>query len=91
MDLSQRKQQFSIAYVHVIATVAGCSLYKIMVDDDGVDLGIVARSKGMTRLAPHLEIQLKCSAQYTPCKPRQAHISFALKRHNYEDLSNYLA
>lgn len=40
MHISQQQEQFSRAYVHAIASVAGFTLYIPQVDDDSVDLGI---------------------------------------------------
>jgi Domain of unknown function (DUF4365) len=83
MDLSQRKQQFSIAYVHAIATVAGFSLYDIRVDDDSVDLGVASRIASKIPRAPRLELQLKCTSDLIR---KKNHISFSLKKKNYDDL-----
>ncbi len=40
MHISQQQEQFSRAYVHAIASVAGFTIYTPQVDDDSVDLGI---------------------------------------------------
>lgn len=37
MDICQQKAQFSLAYVHAVATVAGFTLYDTHVDDDSVE------------------------------------------------------
>ncbi len=83
MHIDQQKEQFSQAYVHAIATVAGFATYKSEVDDDSVDLGIAARgAKGSTR-SPRLELQLKCSEAFVP---KNGQISYPLKIKNYDDL-----
>jgi hypothetical protein len=83
MDISQRKEQFSRAYVHAVATVAGFSLYRPEVDDDSIDLTIAGRGgQGIPR-PPRIEIQLKCTSQ--DLLHRQ-HLVYPLKRKNYDDL-----
>jgi hypothetical protein len=63
MEISQRKEQFSRAYVHAVAAVAGFAHYSPSVDDDSIDIGFAQRGGGGTTRAPHLEAQIKCSAQ----------------------------
>lgn len=62
MDINQQKEQFSNVYVRAVVTVAGYSLYRPEVDDDSIDLGIVARSGTGKVQAPRLELQLKCTS-----------------------------
>lgn len=83
MDLSQRKEQFSIAFVRAIASVAGYAVYKQEVDEDSVDIGIAARGGSGTVRSPRLELQLKCTAQAVW---RQNALLFPLKKKNYDDL-----
>jgi len=83
MDISQRKEQFSRAYVHAVATVAGFSLYRPDVDDDSIDLTIAGRGgQGIPR-PPRIEIQLKCTSKD---RLRSQHLVYPLKRKNYDDL-----
>ncbi len=63
MDINQQKEQFSITYIRAIAAVAGYSLYRPEIDNDSVDLGIVARGGTGIILSPRLELQLKCTAR----------------------------
>lgn len=63
MDINQQKEQFSITYIRAIASVAGYSLYRPEIDNDSIDLGIVARGGIGTILSPRLELQLKCTAR----------------------------
>ena len=83
MDLSQQKEQFSIAYIRAVVSVAGYAVYRPEVDDDSVDLGVSLRGGKGTIRSPRLEIQLKCTAdeiwQNDP-------MSFSLKKKNYDDL-----
>lgn len=83
MDVSRQKEQFSIAWVRVVVSVAGYVVYQPEVDDDSVDLGIAMRGGRGTIRSPRLEVQLKCTAepiwQSDPMR-------FTLKRKNYDDL-----
>lgn len=83
MDLSQRKEQFSEAYVHAVATVAGYRLSPPNVDDDSVDWTIAARGGGGTLRSPKLDIQLKCTGDDD--RPDDV-MPFRLSRKNYDDL-----
>ncbi len=83
MDLSQRKEQFSHAYVHAVATVAGYGLFKHEVDDDSIDLGIASSNDYQLPTHPRLELQLKCTSSDVI---RGENIVFRLKRKNYDDL-----
>lgn len=62
MDLNQRKEKFSEAYLRAVASVAGFTLYRPEVDDDSVDWGVAARVTQTLRRRPRLELQLKCTS-----------------------------
>jgi hypothetical protein len=79
MDLNTQKEQFSVAFVHAVASVAGVKVIRAEVDDDSIDVGL-ERTGGC---APKLDLQLKCTAEPIP---NAGDISFALKMKNYEDL-----
>ena len=83
MDLSQRKEQFSRAYVHAIASVAGFTLYEPRVDHESVDLGIAGRVASDIPRPPRLELQLKCTSDKIV---KGKYVIFSLKRKNYDDL-----
>ena len=83
MDQSQQKEQFSIAFAHAVATVAGFKLYKSDVDDESVDVGIAESGGNGTARSPRIEAQLKCS-EMELLKTDGVH--FQLKRKNYDDL-----
>jgi hypothetical protein len=83
MDLSQRKEQFSRAYVRSVATVAGFTIYVPEVDDDSIDLGIAGRVAYDIPCRPRIELQLKCT---TVKSLRADHIVYRLKLKNYDDL-----
>ncbi len=83
MDISQQKAEFSLAYVHAVATVAGFALYDVRVDDESVDCGVAKRGGGGTVKSPRLELQLKCTERNVL---KADGIHFPLKGKNYDDL-----
>ena len=83
MDLNQRKEQFSNAYVRAVASVAGYTLAKPEVDDDSIDLMVAQRGGSGTVRAPRLDLQLKCTGQDII---NNGSLHFPLKLKNYDDL-----
>jgi len=83
MDLNQQKAQFSIAYAHAVATVAGLKVFRCDVDDESVDITLGQSGGGGTIRSPRLDIQLKCTERNVL---RDDGIHFPLKRKNYDDL-----
>jgi len=83
MHITQRKEQFSIAYVRAVAAAAGYAVYKMDVDDDSIDLGLSGITEHGTRRGPRLEMQLKCSASVSLT---DVLIPFALPVKNYNEL-----
>jgi hypothetical protein len=79
MDPNIQKEQFSIAYVQAVATVAGAKILRTDVDDDSIDIGL----ERMGGYAPKLDLQLKCT---TDALPDGGDTSFVLKLKNYDDL-----
>ncbi|HYB15764.1 MAG TPA: DUF4365 domain-containing protein [Streptosporangiaceae bacterium] len=55
------KQQFSLAFVHMVASAAGCSIKQHSTDYDGVDITIT-RPEYETHYGPQIELQVKCTA-----------------------------
>ncbi|MEG4224609.1 DUF4365 domain-containing protein [Microcoleus sp. N9_B2] len=82
MELNQRKEQFSKAYVRAVAAVAGCSVDQPENDYDSVDLCIKAVDRDPVQ--PHrLELQLKCTSRdvlNAQC------VRYPLNVKNYNDL-----
>jgi hypothetical protein len=81
-----QQEQFSIAYVRAIASVAGYSIDKPEVDTDSIDLAIV--QCGDDEFYPDIErlhVQLKCTYTHVP-NEEQGCIKFPLKIKNYNDL-----
>lgn len=85
LEPSQAKEQFSLAYLHSIATAARCTLSDPRVDDERVDVTI--RQKASHRQYSHSEIdvQLKCSSQNI-LHPDGIH--FDLPKTHFEDLAD---
>jgi len=85
MEESQRKEQFSRAYAHAVASIAGFGFTIPSVDRESVDVQFSGDSCGDLR-APRLEAQTKCTASLDVVGSNE--ISFALKLKNYDDLRN---
>jgi hypothetical protein len=83
MHINQRKEQFSRAYIHAVASVAGYALYEPYVDDDSIDCGLAARGAAGNFYSPRVELQLKSSSRNIVKKDR---IVFPLGIKNYNDL-----
>jgi hypothetical protein len=83
VELDQRKEQFSHAYVQAVAACAGFAWSKPSVDDDSVDLTLHQTGGKGTIRSPKLDLQLKCKAMATP--PEQV-FSHSIKLKNYDDL-----
>ena len=63
MELNQQKELLSKAYVRAVAAVAGFSVSQPEVDDDSIDLKIVARGGEGVVFSPELNLQLKCTSR----------------------------
>ena len=83
VDLGQRKEQFSVAYLHAVASVAGCRTSSPSVDDDSVDWYVKARGPHGRRRSPQVDLQLKCTERVDS---RNGSFAFPLSIKNYNDL-----
>ncbi len=83
MDISQRKEQFSYAYIRAVASVAGFSVSTPEVDDDSVDAILAGRSVDGIPCRPRIELQLKCTSGDVL---RDDKVIYLLKRKNYDEL-----
>lgn len=63
LPLNEKKQQFSLAFVHMIASTASCSIKSHSTDYDGVDITIASSAEYETFYCPQFELQLKCTSQ----------------------------
>jgi hypothetical protein len=83
VQLNDRKEAFSRAYVSALCSTAGCSIADWSVDDDSVDLTIKKRGASGAIPTPMLDMQLKATARAVV---DESGFSFALKKKNYDDL-----
>jgi hypothetical protein len=83
MDVSQRQEQFSKAYVQAVAATAGYSCTTPVVDDDSVDVTIASKSSKGTIRSPRVEAQIK--SWTTPLTVGEEW-RYPLKIKNYDDL-----
>ena len=83
MDLSQQQEQFSRAYVHAVATVAGFSLHRPDIDVDSIDTVVSASGMNGLYASPRLDAQLKCTYQEVV---GETTVAFELKIKNYDEL-----
>jgi hypothetical protein len=83
MDISQRKEQFSIAYVRAVASAAGFSISTPGVDDDSIDMTLSGRIVEGIPSRPKIDLQLKCTSEDVF---REREVVYSLKRKNYDEL-----
>lgn len=81
MAVSQRKEEFSVAYVHAIATLAGYTIGGYRVDDDGIDISFASKGIHGTARSPRFEAQLKCTSDLIVGNDQ---IKYDLKKRNYD-------
>ncbi|WP_236655348.1 DUF4365 domain-containing protein [Streptacidiphilus carbonis] len=63
LPITARQEQFSLAYVRLVAAAAGCSIKCHETDYDGVDITISSSAEYDTFYCPEFELQLKCTTQ----------------------------
>lgn len=84
MHPTQQKEQFSLAFIRAVTSVAGFAMSRPEVDDDSCDLTIRGtRRDGPLQQSPVLEVQVKCTQTD---RGRSDAVSYPLKRKNYDDL-----
>jgi hypothetical protein len=64
LPMSARQEQFSLAFVQMVAAAAGCSIKTHATDYDGVDITIASSSSYEKFYCPQFELQLKCTTQH---------------------------
>ncbi len=87
LNLSAQKEQFSMAYIHAVASVCGYTLQNPLTDYDSVDT-VFVRGKRLDnaeiyRADPSIKVQLKATSQNIL---REEAISYDLPIKNYNDL-----
>ena len=63
LPLSAMKEQFSLGYVHMVASAAGFSIKTHNTDYDGVDVTIFSSAEYKIYYCPEFELQVKCTSQ----------------------------
>ncbi|MCT7361042.1 DUF4365 domain-containing protein [Thalassolituus pacificus] len=83
MDVSKRKELFSVAYLTALAAQVGLNHQVPTVDDDSIDLSLMGKGYNGIVRSPQIDIQLKCTSKEViegDC------LKFDLKLKNYNDL-----
>lgn len=84
MYITQKKEQFSIAYISALAATLGFNPGTFNVDDDSVDISFKSKGyNGKVRRNPQIDIQLKCTKEKIN---KHGSLSFPLPVKNYNDL-----
>lgn len=86
LPMNARQEQFSVAFVRMIAAAAGCSIKSHETDYDGVDITIASSVEYQRMYCPQIEMQLKCTTQHHRLGPR--HLSWTLERRSFLKLVN---
>lgn len=85
MSSSQAKEQFSLAYLHSIATASRCTLSDPRVDDERVDVTIRQKANHRQYTQGQIDVQLKCSSQDIA---RDDGLHFPLDVAHFEELAD---
>jgi hypothetical protein len=83
MELSQRKEQFSVSFLTAIAAQAGLNHSVPTVDEDSVDISLTGKGFSGKFRSPQIDIQLKCTSQDVISDGK---IKYDLKLKNYTEL-----
>lgn len=86
LPLSAMKEQFSLGYVHMVASAAGFSIKTHSTDYDGVDITIVSSAEYKIYYCPEFELQVKCTSQRRVV--RQHSIAWSLDAGPFRKLTN---
>ncbi|ATE53643.1 DUF4365 domain-containing protein [Actinosynnema pretiosum] len=81
---SAAQEQFSLAYVQLVAAAGGYSIKRHETDYDGVDLTLYG-SGPYSGYKPEFEMQLKCTRQQSLLKAD--HLAWSMKRKPFEKLT----
>jgi len=84
LPASTAKEQFSLAFIRAVSTVAGFSASQPEVDLDSVDLVIAARGVYGSLRSPRLELQVKCTGSAAMDEADLVFSGLSIK--NYDDL-----
>lgn len=83
LDAKQQKEQYSNAFIHAAAAVAGFATAKPSVDDDSIDWTLSQRGGTGAIRSPKLDVQLKCTEIATLL---ETDVRYRLDLKNYDEL-----
>jgi hypothetical protein len=86
LPLNERKQQFSLAYVRIVAAAAGFWIKCHDADYDGVDITIASSSNYQMFYGPEFELQVKCTSRDNLTRPE--HLVWIMDAKPYRKLTN---
>lgn len=75
------KEQYSIAFVHALATRARCKIDGVQVDDEQVDLTIRQKASHLSYDRVGVDVQLKCTSQDV-VRPDGLHFNISRKQYD---------
>ncbi|GAA0651138.1 DUF4365 domain-containing protein [Kutzneria viridogrisea] len=81
-----RREQFSLAFVRLVAAAAGCSIKSHETDYDGVDITITSSADYSKFYCPELELQVKCTTQHRLLT--STHMSWPMEAKPFRKLTN---
>ncbi len=85
MEVAQRKEMFSIAYVRAVASVVGCNVVKPELDEDSIDLTLSMIMKTGIIHSPKLDLQLKCTSKSSL---KDGDVLYHLHEKNFDELKD---
>lgn len=83
MEITQKKEQFNVAYISALAAQVGINTSKPTVDDDSVDMILIGRGFQGRWRNPQIDLQLKCTSQDLI---QGDTLRYPLTKKNYDDL-----
>lgn len=86
LPVTARQEQFSLAFVRMIAAASGCWIKSHETDYDGVDITIASSTEYQMWYGPEIEIQLKCTTQRDLLGDE--HLAWTLKRKPFTRLTH---
>lgn len=86
LPMTTKKEQFSLAYVHMVASAAGCSIKDHRTDLDGVDITLASSAEYEVFYCPQFELQLKCTSQRRVLS--EEHVTWQMKAGPFRRLTH---
>lgn len=86
LPLNEKKQQFSLGFVHMVVSTAGFYVKEHRTDYDGVDITIASSAEYQTHYCPQFELQLKCTSQADIVKEER--VAWSMKAGPFRRLTN---